>query len=140
MLSGEVRSAKRLCRAAARGRDLMAKRSTDTSDQINRRPSLLADVLARGRGRLAEGAGDLIGEADRPGDRERHVTGWARQRAGPEPGGLLRGPQLHARSAELVVALGVWRRGWIEEQPHALIIALATGRPKPRRRREPSAV
>ena len=58
---------------------------TDACDQVDPRPAVLADELAGRRGRLAEGAGDLVGEADGPGERDRHIAVRTGEGARPEP-------------------------------------------------------
>ena len=85
--------------------------------------ALVANELAgRGRG-LAEGTRDHIREPDGRGDRDRYATLGTGEGSEPEPGRPLGRSQLDLRGAQLVIALRIGSRRWIEEQPHKLIMA-----------------
>jgi hypothetical protein len=110
---------------------MQERASTDSRDQIDRRPAVIPDELAGRRDRLAERAGDRVREADRPRKRERHVALGTGERPHPQPGGPFRRPDLDPRrsGAETIIPLGILVRRWIEEHPHKLIIALGPRRP-----------
>src|SRR3954454_22469172 len=88
---------------------------SDARNEVHRRPTVVADELTRRRDGLAEGAGDLVREPDRPRQGERHVALRAGEGPRPEPGGPLRGADLDAGrgSAQALLALRIEIAGWV---------------------------
>jgi len=115
---------------------MQERRSTDASDQIDGRPAVLSDELAGRRCRLAEGAGDHVGQADRARQRKRHIALRTGEGPHPEPRRALGGTDLDPsrNGAQPLVAFRIEVAGRVVEKPHDLIIALSPHGPSGGRR------